>query len=87
MTKHLSSISNKTMLDKHAVVIMNGVGWHTEDIAVAFGNQDNIVDGASSAIMQQDSKSTCHHVSTPSTSKYHGKVRITVIDGSHIPAH
>ncbi|WP_158970245.1 IS630 family transposase [Paraglaciecola sp. L3A3] len=33
MRQHLQLISNRTQLDRYAVVIMDGAGWHTDDIA------------------------------------------------------
>lgn len=38
MCKHLSLISKKTRPGRYAVVIMDGAGWHTDDIAVEFDN-------------------------------------------------
>lgn len=38
MQKHLSLISQRTRPGRHAVVIMDGAGWHTDDIAVEFDN-------------------------------------------------
>lgn len=39
MTQHLEQISTTTKPGRHAVVIMDGAGWHTEDIAE---NVDNV---------------------------------------------
>ncbi|WP_172972833.1 hypothetical protein [Vibrio sp. B1Z05] len=33
MIVHLEQISSATKKGRHAVVIMDGAGWHTEDIA------------------------------------------------------
>ncbi len=38
MRQHLELISARTELDRHAVVIMDGAGWHTDDIAKGFKN-------------------------------------------------
>ena len=38
MRSHLEQISNRTPNDRHALVIMDGAGWHTEDIASDFEN-------------------------------------------------
>lgn len=38
MTLHLEQISNATEKGRHAVVIMDGAGWHTDDIADTFNN-------------------------------------------------
>ncbi len=38
MRSHLQQISDKTPIDRHAIVIMDGAGWHTDDIAVEFTN-------------------------------------------------
>ncbi len=38
MIKHLRQISMITEKDRHAVVIMDGAGWHTDDIAKEFEN-------------------------------------------------
>ena len=38
MRSHLQQISDRTPIDRHAVVIMDGAGWHTEDIASDFKN-------------------------------------------------
>jgi hypothetical protein len=34
MCQHFSLISKKTRAGRHAVVIMDGAGWHTDDIAI-----------------------------------------------------
>jgi transposase len=39
MTQHLEQISAKTKPGRHAVVIMDGAGWHTDNIA---NNIDNV---------------------------------------------
>jgi hypothetical protein len=33
MTHHLQQIAKRKPLGRHAVVIMDGAGWHTDDIA------------------------------------------------------
>ena len=38
MQKHLALISKRTKAGRHAVVIMDGAGWHTDDIAAEFEN-------------------------------------------------
>ena len=38
MTQHLEQISQATPAGRHAVVIMDGAGWHTHDTALAFDN-------------------------------------------------
>ncbi|MBD1559672.1 IS630 family transposase [Vibrio sp. S9_S30] len=38
MIEHLKQISEKTQSGRHAVVIMDGAGWHTEDIVSQFDN-------------------------------------------------
>lgn len=38
MTEHLSQISKATPAGRHAVVIMDGAGWHTLDTAKPFNN-------------------------------------------------
>ena len=38
MRLHLKQISDVTDIDRHAVVIMDGAGWHTNDIAGEFKN-------------------------------------------------
>ena len=38
MIEHLTQISAITEKGRHAVVIMDGAGWHTEDIANIFDN-------------------------------------------------
>lgn len=38
MEQHLIQISDKTRSGRHAVVIMDGAGWHTEDIASELDN-------------------------------------------------
>jgi transposase len=38
MIKHLALISKKTRPGRHAVVIMDGAGWHTNDIDTEFDN-------------------------------------------------
>ena len=38
MIEHLQQISAMTQRGRHAVVIMDGAGWHTEDIADRFEN-------------------------------------------------
>ena len=36
MRQHLSQIAQRTKPGRHAVVVMNGAGWHTADIADEF---------------------------------------------------
>jgi transposase len=36
--QHLELISKRTQPGRHAVIIMDGAGWHTEDIAQAIEN-------------------------------------------------
>ena len=38
MIKHLAQISAATAKGRFAVVVMNGAGWHTDDIADEFDN-------------------------------------------------
>jgi len=38
MIEHLRQISSVTEKDRHVVVIMDGAGWHTDDIANPFEN-------------------------------------------------
>ncbi|MEZ9460055.1 IS630 family transposase, partial [Vibrio sp. 10N.222.54.E8] len=38
MINHLEQISKVTEKDRHSVVIMDGAGWHTDDIANPFDN-------------------------------------------------
>jgi transposase len=38
MRLHLQQIAAITELDRHAVVIMDGAGWHTDDIAAELDN-------------------------------------------------
>ena len=38
MVEHLKQISAVTEKGRHAVVIMDGAGWHTDDIAEEFNN-------------------------------------------------
>ncbi|TEW56492.1 hypothetical protein E2R68_00175 [Psychromonas sp. RZ22] len=38
MHAHLEQISTSTVEGRHAVVIMDGAGWHTEDIDTDFNN-------------------------------------------------
>lgn len=38
MRLHLEQISTATDAERHAVVIMDGAGWHTDDIADEFNN-------------------------------------------------
>lgn len=38
MRLHLQQIAAITEPDRHAVVIMDGAGWHTDDIAAEFDN-------------------------------------------------
>ena len=38
MQRHLKQIADITEPDRHAVVIMDGAGWHTDDIAAEFEN-------------------------------------------------
>ena len=38
MRNHLEQISKVTEKGRHAVVIMDGAGWHTDDIASEFNN-------------------------------------------------
>lgn len=38
MTIHLQQISDRTPIDRHAIVIMDGAGWHSENIANDFAN-------------------------------------------------
>ena len=38
MTQHLEQISAKTKPGRYAIVIMDGAGWHTDDIAKDFNN-------------------------------------------------
>lgn len=38
MKAHLQQISENTKADRHAVVIMDGAGWHSDDIDAEFNN-------------------------------------------------
>jgi len=38
MRQHLKQISQTTKEGRHAVVIMDGAGWHTNDTALSFDN-------------------------------------------------
>ncbi|WP_051369130.1 transposase [Psychromonas arctica] len=38
MHVHLKQISMNTAEDRHAVIIMDGAGWHTEDLAININN-------------------------------------------------
>ncbi len=38
MTEHLRLISEATERGRHAVIIMDGAGWHAHDIALQFNN-------------------------------------------------
>lgn len=38
MRKHLELISKRTEIGRHAVVIMDCAGWHTDDIAKGISN-------------------------------------------------
>jgi transposase len=38
MQQHLELISKRTQAERHAVVIMDGAGWHTDDIANEIDN-------------------------------------------------
>jgi len=38
MTQHLSQISSATPAGRHAVIIVDGAGWHTMDTAKPFSN-------------------------------------------------
>lgn len=38
MTQHLKQISEATPYNRHAVVIVDGAGWHTIDTVTAFEN-------------------------------------------------
>lgn len=38
MIQHLAQISEVTEPGRHAVVIMDGAGWHTDDIGEQFSN-------------------------------------------------
>ena len=38
MRQHLSQIAQRTKAGRHAVVVMDGAGWHTPDIADEFTN-------------------------------------------------
>ena len=38
MHAHLKQISMNTPEDRHAVIIMDGAGWHTEDLAININN-------------------------------------------------
>ena len=42
MQQHLELISQRTEPERHAVVIMDGAGWHTDDIAKDFTNMSII---------------------------------------------
>ncbi|WP_428759241.1 transposase [Vibrio atlanticus] len=37
-TNHLEQISKASEKERYAVVIMDGAGWHTDDIAREFNN-------------------------------------------------
>lgn len=38
MREHLGQISKRTQHDRHAIVVMDGAGWHTNDIGDEFPN-------------------------------------------------
>lgn len=38
MMTHLQQISDRTAIDRHAVIIMDGAGWHSDDIDTDFKN-------------------------------------------------
>ncbi|KZN71090.1 hypothetical protein N477_25760, partial [Pseudoalteromonas luteoviolacea H33-S] len=38
MTQHMRQISQATPIGRHAVVIIDGAGWHTHDTASEFSN-------------------------------------------------
>ena len=38
MIEHLAQISRTTEKGRHAIVVMDGAGWHTDDIANQFNN-------------------------------------------------
>ena len=38
MEKHLAQISRATASGRHAVIIMDGAGWHSDDIDAGFKN-------------------------------------------------
>ena len=38
MKVHLEQISKATPIDRHAVIIMDGAGWHSDDIGSGFNN-------------------------------------------------
>ena len=38
MTSHLQQISERTPIGRHAVIIMDGAGWHSDDIDADFNN-------------------------------------------------
>ena len=38
MSQHLKLISQATFHDRHAVVIVDGAGWHTQDMVSCFDN-------------------------------------------------
>ena len=38
MHLHLQQVSDRTANDRHAIVIMDGAGWHTDDLANDFNN-------------------------------------------------
>ena len=38
MMTHLQQISDRTQIDRHAVIIMDGAGWHSDDIDADFKN-------------------------------------------------
>lgn len=38
MTQHMRQISQATPVGRHAVVIIDGAGWHTDDTASEFSN-------------------------------------------------
>ena len=42
MIEHLAQISRTTEKGRHAIVVMDGAGWHTDDIANPFNNLSTI---------------------------------------------
>ena len=38
MKLHMEQISKATLLGRHSVVIMDGAGWHTENVVAEFDN-------------------------------------------------
>jgi hypothetical protein len=38
MRQHIQQISQATLTERHAVVMMDGAGWYTDDTAFAFDN-------------------------------------------------